>query len=259
MKHLPFLLFLFLTGPLGAQIITKHHMGFSLGADPVLIIRALLESDDDDEYDQNEDYYSDDEGTSSAALAVYYKYKPHKKWDFDIGTKFAALTDFEAHYRTENIQAGLEFGGTLSAFTAINYSTHNAFAKEGYTPFFAALETGWTSAPGELTIQNSQTGNKEVIDNLSGSIYFEVRAGFKYGWENNAAGLFLAVNNQFNTRSADHELQKRGLRELPNIGPIILIGINYEFGFRKNKRKKRRKSNSETTYPDWFQPEEHNY
>lgn len=256
MKHLLFFLFLFLTAPVCAQITTKHHMGFSLGVDPFSLIRIFIESHDDDEYDRNEDYYSDDEGTSSAALAVYYKYKPHKKWDFDIGTKVAVLTDFETHYRTENLQAGLEFGRTFSAFTAINYSNHNAFAKEGYTPFFAALETGWTSAPGDLTILNRQTGDTEFIDNLSGSVYFEARVGFKHGWENNAVGVFLAVNNQFNTRSADHELQQRGLRELPNTGPIILFGINYEFGFRKKERKKRRKSKSEITYPDWFQPEE---
>ncbi|WP_010665567.1 hypothetical protein [Marinilabilia salmonicolor] len=254
MKHLPLFLFLFITVPVNAQITTKHHLGFSLGADPFLLARFYMEDDDDNDYDN--DYSSEDETTSSVALAMYYKYKPHVKWEFDIGTKVAAITDYEVHYRTENTQADMEFGGTFSAFTAINYSTHNAFAKEGYTPFFAALETGWTAAPGNLTIHNQQTGDTEVIDNLSGSVYFEVRAGFKYGWDNNAAGLFLAVNNQFNTRTADRELRARGLRELPNIGPIILVGINYEFGLRKKEKRKRRKSKSEVTYPDWFQPGE---
>lgn len=231
-------------------------MGFSIGADPLSTIRVMLESINDDDYDPNEDYDTDENDFGVVALAAYYKYKPHEKWEFDIGSKFAGISNEEFYYRNDNERVEMDMLSTLSFFGAINYSTRNAFSGQYYNPFFAALETGWTGAPGDLIIHDQQTGEAEVIDNLSGSIYFEIRAGFKFGWPNNAAGLFLAVNNQFNTRSADHELQKRGLRELPNTGPIILIGMNYEFGFRKNKREKRRKSNSETIYPDWFQPEE---
>jgi hypothetical protein len=254
MKHILFFLFLFLSIPVFSQVETRHHMGFSIGADPLSAIRVMLESIGDDDYDPNEDYYTDEDDFGAVVLAAYYKYKPLPKWDFDAGVKMGAISYGALEYTHSDINAKMDLGFNIGFFTAVNFSTQNPFSRLSNNPFFSSLEIGWTSPPGDLEIHNRVSNETEVIDNLDGSIYFEGKAGMKFGWENNAVGLFLAVNNMTNTRSADKELRNRGYGDLPKIGVGILIGITYEFGFRKNE--KRKNSKKDTTYPDWFKPEE---
>ncbi len=256
MRYTTLFLFLILSFSATSQIETRHLMGFSLAADPFSVIEALLEGDEDD-YDQNEDYYSDEDDAGALAVSLYYKYKPFPKWDFDAGVKFGAISYGDLKYTDSDINASMTIESNYGFFTAINYSTQNPFPKYSGNPFFSSLEIGWASAPGDLQIHNSKTNETEVIDNLGGSLYFEGKAGFKFGWENNAVGLFLAVNNMINTKSADKELRMRGYKELPRTGVVILTGITYEFGFRKKGKRKKKKTT--TTYPDWFQPEEKKY
>jgi hypothetical protein len=229
-------------------------MGFSLGADPFSVVKALIEGEDED-YDRNDEYYTDEDDAGAVSLAIYYKYKPLPKWDFDAGVKLGAISYGELKYSYSDINAKMNLGSNIGLFTAVNYSTQNPFSRHSNNPFFSSLEIGWANAPGDLEIHNRESGETEILDNLGGSIYFEAKAGVKFGWENNAAGLFLAVNNMTNTKSADRELQNRGLRELPKTGVVILVGITYEFGFRKREKKEQTK----ITYPDWFQTEEEYY
>lgn len=253
MKYPTLFLFLCFTLPAISQIKTRHHMGLSFGVDPASAILMLLNRDDSDNTNYEDDE-SEDDG-SYGAFAVYYKYKPLSKWDFDAGAKLGLANYGELTYIDSDINTSMKIGSNYGFFTAINYSTRNPFSKHSNNPFFSSLEIGWASAPGDLQIHNTKTDETKIIDNLNGSIYFEGKAGMKFGWENNAAGLFLAVNNMINTRSADRELRQRGLGQLPRIGVAILFGITYEFGFRKKERKKK----AETNYPDWFQPEDEKY
>ncbi len=252
-KHITFFFFLFFTLPAISQMQTRHHMGFSFGIDPASAILILLDKDHTDNNIYEDDESGDD--GSYGAFAVYYKYKPLPKWDFDAGAKLGLANYGELKYIDSDINASMKIGSNYGFFTAINYSTRNPFSKHSNNPFFSSLEIGWASAPGDLQIHNTRAKETKIIDNLGGSLYFEGKAGMKFGWENNAAGLFLAVNNMFNTRTADKELRMRGLRKLPQLGVSILFGITYEFGFKKRERKKK----TETNYPDWFQPENEKY
>jgi hypothetical protein len=81
MRHAILFLFLCLSFTAFSQIDTRNQMGFSSGIDTASAILMLPDRNDSDNeiYEEGES----EENGSYGAFAIYYKYKPLPKWDFN--------------------------------------------------------------------------------------------------------------------------------------------------------------------------------
>jgi len=224
----------------------KHYFGVNAGLDPFNILKITLKSalNNNQEYDTYDN--DEDESFGAFTLGFYYKYKPFKKIDFDGGYKinFSSLGDLN---RSDD---GFDYSYKSIAdhllYTRINYNLKNIH-QEGEGNFSFSFEIGSLWTPSKLNIKDKQSEDIKSIKIRGSQLLYEFKVGYKYGLQNGALGVNIGINNAPYKKATLNDIEKRGFYSAKLGGPAILIGFDYEFGFKRNpekvKQKKRKRRN----------------
>ena len=216
----------------------KHYLGVDLGVDPFNVLKIAVESaldsdDDDEEYYQNDE---DEETFGILSLGVYYKYKPFKKVDFDLGYKINFSSIGDLTYQSNNNKYEFISVADHIFYLRPNFSFRNIH-EEGEGHISVSFEMGAMFTPGKLRLV-SEDGNLIGNEKVRGSyLFYEFKAGYKYGLSNGAIGFNIAINNAPYKKATLEEIEKRGFTSNITGGPMVMLGISYEFGFERNKTK----------------------
>ncbi|WP_143525042.1 hypothetical protein [Labilibacter marinus] len=239
LKYLNVILTILVTIPCFSQNdkAQKHYMGVNVGLDPFNVLKVAAKSVsnyiDDSPYQYNED---DEIGFMIMVLGGYYKYKPYKKVDFDAGYKLCmsslgnvdgADDQFEYRYRT---------GADHLLYTRVNYNFENVH-QEGVGHISTSFEMGCMWTPGQLRIYPKGEETYEQFKIRDNSLFYEFKVGYKYGFENSTLAFNIAINNAPYQDGVLADRNSRGLDNQYETGPAIMLGIDYEFGFKRNKAK----------------------
>ena len=159
----------------------KHYMGINFGIDPFNILKLSVKTalDNDDEYDSS--YDDGEKNFGILTLGAYYKYKPFKKIDFDIGYKLNLSSLEDLSSSTSQYESNYWSGADHLFYIRPNYNFKNIH-EEGEGHISTAVELGYMYTPAKReVISHNHSGVVESTKIRGRNFFYEFKVGYKYG------------------------------------------------------------------------------